>query len=160
MSALLFTLGKLAIGLYLGHSAVGSAFGAAGSLIVLLVWIYYSTQIFFFGAEFTQVYASKYSTRIKVPTENAMPVTEEARAQQGMAPRKQPPGAQGVTSRTTGVVTTMPGRLPVRSNSASPKRDHGLGRGYAAAMIGFVAGVSAGIVMAIENARRKPPPKN
>ena len=53
----LFTLGKYGIGLYLGNSAVASSFGAAGSLIALLLWIYYSAQIFFFGAEFTRQYA-------------------------------------------------------------------------------------------------------
>lgn len=57
ITALLFEIGKFLIGLYLGHSAFGSAYGAAGSVIVLLVWIYYSTQVFFLGAEFTQVYA-------------------------------------------------------------------------------------------------------
>lgn len=56
ITAMLFTLGKLAIGLYLGHSAFSSTYGAAGSLVVLLVWVYYSAQILFFGAEFTQVY--------------------------------------------------------------------------------------------------------
>lgn len=53
----LFTVGKYAIGLYLGHSAVESSFGAAGSLIALLLWVYYSAQIFFFGAELTRQYA-------------------------------------------------------------------------------------------------------
>lgn len=57
ITAVLFSFGKQLIGLYLGQSAPSSAYGAAGSLIVLLVWIYYSTQIFFFGAEFTQVYS-------------------------------------------------------------------------------------------------------
>jgi membrane protein len=57
LTAALFTLGKLAIGLYLGHSAFSSTYGAAGSLIALLVWVYYSAQILFFGAEFTQVHA-------------------------------------------------------------------------------------------------------
>ncbi|MGN6210422.1 YihY/virulence factor BrkB family protein [Asticcacaulis sp.] len=56
ITGILFTVGKSLIGIYLGHSSLGSTYGAAGSLIVLLVWIYYSTQIIFFGAEFTQVY--------------------------------------------------------------------------------------------------------
>lgn len=56
-TALLFTLGKTLIGLYLGKASVGSAYGAAGSLMVLTVWVYYSAQIFFFGAEFTHVWA-------------------------------------------------------------------------------------------------------
>ena len=55
VTALLFTLGKFLIGLYLGKAAVGSAYGAAGSLIVVLVWVYYSAMIFLFGAEFTRV---------------------------------------------------------------------------------------------------------
>lgn len=58
-TAILFTVGKALIGLYLGKAAVGSAYGAAGSLVVIIVWIYYSAQIFFFGAEFTHVIASQ-----------------------------------------------------------------------------------------------------
>lgn len=57
-TALLFTIGKSLIGLYLGKAAVGSAYGAAGSLIVVIVWVYYSAMIFFFGAEFAHVRAS------------------------------------------------------------------------------------------------------
>ncbi len=57
VTALLFTLGKTAIGLYIGHSALASGFGAAGSLAVLLAWVYYSAQIFLLGAEFTWAYA-------------------------------------------------------------------------------------------------------
>ncbi len=60
VTAALFTLGKFLIGLYLGQAAPGSAFGAAGSLVVLLVWVYYSTQLLLLGAEFTQVYATKF----------------------------------------------------------------------------------------------------
>lgn len=63
ITALLFTLGKLAIGLYLGQSAFSSTYGAAGSLVVLLVWVYYSAQILFFGAEFTQVYSRRVGAR-------------------------------------------------------------------------------------------------
>ncbi|HET9909698.1 MAG TPA: YihY/virulence factor BrkB family protein [Anaerolineales bacterium] len=63
-TAILFSLGKLLIGLYLGNSAVASSFGAAGSLVLLLVWVYYSAQILFFGAEFTQVYANTYGPKI------------------------------------------------------------------------------------------------
>jgi membrane protein len=54
VTAFLFTVGKALIGLYLGRASVGSAYGAAGSLMVVIVWVYYSSQIFFFGAEFTQ----------------------------------------------------------------------------------------------------------
>jgi membrane protein len=65
VTSILFTLGKSAIGIYLGNSAITSSFGAAGALVVILVWIYYSAQILFFGAEFTQVYAKTYGTKIR-----------------------------------------------------------------------------------------------
>ena len=56
LTALLFVAGKFALGMYLGKSGVAAAYGAAGSVIVILLWVYYASQIFFFGAEFTQVY--------------------------------------------------------------------------------------------------------
>jgi membrane protein len=62
-TSILFIIGKFALGLYLGRSAVGSAYGAAGSLVVLLLWIYYSAQIMLFGAEFTQVYSRSHGSR-------------------------------------------------------------------------------------------------
>lgn len=61
ITALLFAVGKTLIGLYLGSSGISSSYGAAGSLIVLLIWVYYSAQIVFFGAEFTQVYSTWHS---------------------------------------------------------------------------------------------------
>ncbi len=67
LTALLFTVGKFAIGLYLGKSDVGSAYGAAGSLVIVLVWVYYSAQILLFGAEFTQVYASPWGHALSRP---------------------------------------------------------------------------------------------
>lgn len=93
LTAVLFTLGKLAIGLYLGRSSLASSYGVAGSLIVLLVWVYYSAQIVFFGAEFTQVYANRYGRRI-VPSKNAVAVTEQQRAQEGMPPASAVPADQ------------------------------------------------------------------
>jgi membrane protein len=62
-TALLFTLGKALIGFYIGRSGVASAFGAAGSLVVVLLWVYYSAQIFLIGAEFTWVYANTFGSR-------------------------------------------------------------------------------------------------
>jgi len=91
LTTVLFMVGKGLIGLYLGRSGLGSAYGAAGSLVALLVWIYYSAQIVFFGAEFTKVYANRYGSRIK-PDADAEPITPEARAHQGI-PKAAP--AQG-----------------------------------------------------------------
>ncbi len=62
VTAALFTVGKFLIGLYLGKSAVASSFGAAGSLVIVLVWVYYSAQIFLLGAEFTWVYARTFGS--------------------------------------------------------------------------------------------------
>lgn len=76
ITALLFNLGKYLLGLYLGNSSFSSTYGAAGSLVVLLAWIYYSAQILFFGAEFTQVYARRFGSRI-VPDKHAVMVSKE-----------------------------------------------------------------------------------
>jgi membrane protein len=65
LTAILFVIGKWALGLYLGSGAASSAYGAASSLITLLLWIYYSSQILLFGAEFTQVYARRFGGPVK-----------------------------------------------------------------------------------------------
>ena len=90
VTAALFAVGKWAIGLYIGRSSVASAFGAAGSLVVAMVWVYYSAQIFLLGAEFTRVYAEAHGSRaiaplseashpIRVQTAANAPVIEPAR---------------------------------------------------------------------------------
>jgi membrane protein len=75
VTSLLFSVGKFLIGLYLGKSGVASAYGAAGSLVIILVWVYYSTQIVLLGAEFTAVYATRFGSRI-VPAEHAVALQE------------------------------------------------------------------------------------
>jgi membrane protein len=62
-TSLLFTIGKGLIGLYLGRAGTTSVYGAAGSLVLVLLWIYYSAQILFLGAEFTEVYSRRYGSR-------------------------------------------------------------------------------------------------
>ena len=106
---LLFIIGKVLLGLYLGKSDTGAAYGVAGSLIIILLWVYYASQILFFGAEFTQVYANKYGSRV-VPDEDAVPVTEEARAEQGMPRREE--GALGVVA-----AQEKPGARPATSDT-------------------------------------------
>jgi membrane protein len=73
LTAVLFVLGKFILALYLGSGAVGSAYGAASSLITLLLWIYYSAQILLFGAEFTQVYANTYGSLVE-PKKHAVKI--------------------------------------------------------------------------------------
>lgn len=87
VTSALFSLGKFLIGLYLGRSEVGNTFGAAGSLAILLVWVYYSAQILFFGAEFTQVYANRYGSKI-VPDPGMVKLSELERVQKGIPHEK------------------------------------------------------------------------
>jgi membrane protein len=75
-TAVLFTVGKTLIGIYLGKASVGSTYGAAGSLVIMLVWVYYSAQIFFLGAEFTQAYANCFGSRPVERHERAVSVRE------------------------------------------------------------------------------------
>ena len=69
VTSFLFNLGKLGLGLYIGKGAVGSAYGAAGSILVLLLWVYYSGLIFYLGAEFTKVYPDRYGSRKREASE-------------------------------------------------------------------------------------------
>jgi membrane protein len=79
MTALLFTLGKFGIAYYIGKSDIASTYGAAASLVILLLWVYYASQLFLFGAEFTAVYASRYGSRV-APTKDAVAVAEPAKS--------------------------------------------------------------------------------
>jgi membrane protein len=70
-TAVLFSVGKLLLGLYIGKTATTSSYGAAGSLVALVIWVYYSSQVFFFGAEFTQAYARRFGGAIE-PNDHAV----------------------------------------------------------------------------------------
>jgi membrane protein len=95
-TAILYTAGKYLLSLYLGLSGTTSAFGAAASLVVILLWVYYSAQIFLFGAEFTRVYADRCGSEIQ-PTENAIWVTAKQPARQG-----RPSARQGIPRQPCG----------------------------------------------------------
>jgi membrane protein len=73
VTSLLFSIGKLVIGLYLGNGAIGSTFGAASSLVIIMLWAYYSSQIILFGAEFTRLYAMRFGSNI-LPDANGVRV--------------------------------------------------------------------------------------
>lgn len=85
-TSLLFTIGKYLIGLYLGKTTLVSAYGAAGSLVVILIWVYYSAQIFLLGAEFTRVYATQVGSRI-TPKADAV-ATQNPRASPSVSSTK------------------------------------------------------------------------
>ncbi len=78
LTAALFVIGKFLIGFYIAHTSAGSAYGVAGSLALLLLWTYYSSMIFLFGAEFTQVWGRRHGKRIE-PDSHAVRITEEER---------------------------------------------------------------------------------
>jgi membrane protein len=91
-TSLLFNIGKFLIGLYLGNSGATSAYGAAGSLVILLLWVFYSAQIILFGAEFTQVFAKHRGSEI-TPSDHAVwiiPKAEGSAAMQTESERTQP----------------------------------------------------------------------
>lgn len=87
LTGVLFKIGEIALGFYFERSDPTSAFGAAGSIILLLLWVYYSAQILFFGAEFTQVYTTEYGSGMR-PERGAVILTEEAKAKQGIPSRE------------------------------------------------------------------------
>jgi membrane protein len=102
VTAVLFSLGKFLIGIYLGNSSVTTSFGAAGSLVLLLLWIYYSAQILLFGAEFTEVYANQFGSKI-VPEGEEVASQVTAASQPGRKPAKelQPQLARPVAAAIT-----------------------------------------------------------
>jgi membrane protein len=102
VTSALFHIGKFLIGIYLGKASVASAFGAAGSLAVVLVWIYYTSQLVLFGAEFTRVYADEMGSRVR-PADNAVAVPEGR-------------------ERAAAERDAKAGRLPSPSASPSPAR--------------------------------------
>ena len=129
VTALLFELGKFGLSFYLGRESTASSYGAAGSVVLLLLWVYYASCILLFGAEFTQVYARESGHAIQ-PVPGAVTVTPEARAQQGLA-APAPPSAP----------TNTPLRLV--TVAAPPSGPNPLGSLLAVTCGGFVIGLLA-----------------
>ena len=138
VTALLFSLGRFLIGFYLGRGSVSSAYGAAGSLVIILLWIYYSSQILFFGAEFTKVFANTFGSHIK-PSPHAEPVTAEARVNEGMAaestasPVKKPAAAE---PRSPGMRAKE--RDPKHTQAKDAKKAKGSWLMFLAAALGYL----------------------
>jgi membrane protein len=109
-TAVLFTIGEFLIGMYLGKASFGSTYGAAGSVIIVLVWVYYSAQIFFFGAEFTQVYAGQLGSD---PNRKRHPSQLESRlaGETSVAPKSTEPEYAQTASGQTGGATATAGSL-------------------------------------------------
>jgi membrane protein len=100
VTAALFAIGKWLIGLYIGRSSTASAFGAAGSLVVLMVWVYYSSQIFLLGAEFTRLYAEEHGSHAApVPSVIAHTPTKVPVKAAANSPISQPASPVAVVAR-------------------------------------------------------------
>jgi membrane protein len=162
LTAALFAVGRWLLGLYLANASTTSAYGAAGSLVLLLIWVYYSAQILFLGAEFTQVYARRYGSRIE-PSKNAVPVTEQARANQGM-PRKEDVAAGKVPSpeqaREVGGTAPRddaPPSTPARQSRADAPAADTLGSAAAGRSRAAIAGLAllSGVLGIITGRRRQ-----
>jgi membrane protein len=115
VTSLLFVIGKFALGIYLGKAAVGSTFGAAGSLVVLLLWVYYSAQILLFGAEFTQVYTRSHGSQKEAAEEKKTETEKEEKRVAAATPLPTPqiayrtagPGGAGVAKMAAGGVAGL-----------------------------------------------------
>ena len=129
VTAGLFVAGRYAISLYLAHSSTTSAYGAAGSFILILVWVYYSAQIFFLGAEFTRVYARRDGKFIR-PAANAQPASTPAYTAAGQAVK----GAQAQSAEAQNTVAEV----------ARPPSRKRLTQIAVAAVLAFIAGTVAG----------------
>lgn len=108
-TAVLFAIGKFLIGMYLGKASFGSTYGAAGSLVIVLVWVYYSAQIFFFGAEFTQVYAReigsdplRHRRRRESAKQTPQPATQQVPAEYAHSATGHTGGAVGAVGSVLG----------------------------------------------------------
>lgn len=148
VTSLLFAVGKFAIGLYLGKSSVASSFGAAGSLVVLMVWVYYSAQIFLFGAEFTWVYAHERGSRRGEPRPGA--------AAAAAAPESRPDEVQHRHYPLP--VRVMPEPLTARpAANVSPARERRSVRRrhpFGSLGVAFVAGVTVAAAQSLIGSRR------
>jgi membrane protein len=136
VTAVLFAIGKFAIGLYLGKSGVASSFGAAGSLVILMVWVYYSAQIFLFGAEFTWVYAHAFGSRRGQPRPRPDTAVQEPEAPAHVAPQHQ---AFPLPARAANEPALV--REERRSRSSIVRRRHP----YASFSIAFLLGAALGV---------------
>lgn len=167
VTALLFSIGRYLIGLYIGRASVGSAFGAAGTLVVLLIWIYYSAQILFMGAEFTQVYANRLGSRIAAEVEHGADVLPDAPQPQVEATNERREGGssglrkEGDRGRHSNRPTTSQSaqEQPAASASSSATENKNSKKLSTGASLAVLAGgvlASLGIDKLLGNKRKEP----
>ena len=139
ITSVLFVLGKFGLGLYLGKAAVGSTYGAAGSLVILLVWVYWSAQILFLGAEFTQVYARRYGS-LKGDTSK-----RDARAQ-AKKPEDRPKTETTPSGKPAGLAGTS---VPAYAKAPVKKGKGGFLKLAAGGVVGLIFGAILGALSAV-----------
>lgn len=149
-TSLLFTIGKTLIGLYLGNSGISSTYGAAGSLVVVLLWIYYSAQILLFGAEFTQVYAKRYGSWVPKEAEKQKAAAQTPSAAAGELRPAPDLAVSAVTPLP--LMAIEPAPAEVEPHTAAVARVRGQQRLYAAASL--MATVASFLVGLVFGARR------
>jgi membrane protein len=162
VTALLYAVGKMGLGWYLGRESTASAYGAGGAFIVILLYIYYSTIILFFGAEFTQVYARVRGSRI-VPSKHAIPVTDDERAQQGMPSEGRREGAPRPRPVHSGVAHRPAPALARFMRPANKQMTHGMSnlppleqlrtRPYSFIGLALATGMAAGLLWKFKTLR-------
>lgn len=147
-TSLLFVLGKWGLGLYLGKAAVGSAYGAAGSLVILLIWVYWSAQILFFGAEFTQVYARRFGS-----------LEGDTSKRDARAGAKKPEDRPKAETSPSG--RPQPAIAPAFAKTAQPAKSGGGGGlvkvaagGAAGLFLGTIVGGVSAVVVVLKSARK------
>lgn len=144
LTAVLFAIGKFLISLYLGRSSATSVYGAAGSLVIVLLWIYYASQILFFGAEFTQVYA-RYEHHPIQAEDYAVKLTEAERVKQGMPHKETVEEAVDVAEGRRDVRPEPPRISPAVTYVAAA----------AGLLAGFVAGGTSKVIKSRDRAVRE-----
>jgi membrane protein len=156
VTGVLFVLGKNGLSFYLGRAGATSMYGAAGSLVALLLWVYYSSLILFFGAEFTQVYAKRYGEGLE-PEDHAVRLTPQDRAQRGIPDRQTMKGAAEGMPATAGMGQAY------RTEEPEPLHPPHPGIHYvwrkpgtiSVAMLGLAAGAVVGGLGALTSAKRR-----
>ncbi len=138
-TAVLFELGKYGLGLYFKYGSTTSAYGAFGSLAALLLWVYYSAQLVFFGTEFTQVYAKATGHRIE-PSAHAVSRSEQERIAAGI-PHEQTLAAAAGQAPAPGVAHRPPHYPPAQATNGNGSRS-GIGRSALLSCLGFAAGTA------------------
>ena len=151
VTSLLFSVGKLLIGLYLGKSGVASGFGAAGSLVIVLLWVYYSSQIFLLGAEFTKTYAYRHGSRV-AQAKPAPAGTKPRRSAQGEADT--PEDAQGTPPLTPPEALVPMDRGEPQPHDTFANALAGFNKLRIAAGVAAAIGLLAGEVLSEMRARR------